>query len=66
MMPHMSGCEVIEQLRESVVTRDIPVIFTTAMSATEDEQRGLALGAVDYIAKPLRPAIALAPVSTPI
>jgi putative two-component system response regulator len=64
MMPHMNGYEVIERLHESVATRDIPVIFTTAMSATDDEQRGLALGAVDYITKPLRPAIVLARVHT--
>jgi putative two-component system response regulator len=64
MMPNMSGYEVLEQLREGPATRDIPVIFTTAMSATEDEQRGLVLGAVDYITKPLRPAIVLARVHT--
>ena len=64
MMPHMSGYEVIERLRESLATRDIPVIFTTAMSATEDEEHGLVLGAVDYITKPLRPAIVLARVHT--
>jgi putative two-component system response regulator len=64
MMPRMSGYEVLEQLRENRQTRDIPVIFTTAMTATEDEQRGLELGAVDYIAKPLRPAIVLARVAT--
>jgi putative two-component system response regulator len=60
MMPAMSGYEVLEALRAAPETRDIPVIFTTAMSATEDEQRGLVLGAVDYITKPLRPAIVLA------
>ena len=64
MMPQMSGYEVIARLRESPATRDIPVIFTTAMSATQDEQHGLALGAVDYITKPLRPAIVLARVHT--
>ena len=64
MMPVMSGYEVLEQLSQMVETRDIPVIFTTAMSATEDEQRGLVLGAVDYITKPLRPAIVLARVHT--
>jgi putative two-component system response regulator len=64
MMPGMSGYEVLEQLRASPVTREIPVIFTTAMTATEDEQHGLALGAVDYITKPLRPAIVLARVRT--
>jgi putative two-component system response regulator len=60
MMPAMSGYEVLEALRAAPETSDIPVIFTTAMSATEDEQRGLVLGAVDYITKPLRPAIVLA------
>ena len=64
MMPRMSGYEVLEHLRVSEVTRDIPVIFTTAMSAIEDEERGLALGAVDYITKPLRSGIVLARVKT--
>ncbi len=64
MMPGMSGHEVIEQMRADERTRDIPVIFTTALSATEDEQQGLVLGAVDYITKPLKPAIVLARVHT--
>jgi putative two-component system response regulator len=64
MMPGMSGYEVLEQLRADPRTRDIPVIFTTAMNAAEDEQRGLVMGAVDYITKPLRPAIVLARVHT--
>jgi putative two-component system response regulator len=64
MMPGMSGHEVLERLRAEPGTRDIPVIFTTALSATEDEQHGLVLGAVDYITKPLKPAIVLARVRT--
>jgi putative two-component system response regulator len=64
MMPGMNGYEVLEELRAEPGTRGIPVIFTTAMSTTEDEQRGLVLGAVDYITKPLRPAIVLARVQT--
>ncbi len=64
MMPGISGYEVLEALKRSPVTRDIPVIFTTALSATDDEQRGLAMGAVDYLAKPLCPAIVLARVHT--
>ena len=64
MMPLMNGYEVLERLRAAPATRHIPVIFTTAMSATEDEERGLALGAVDYLTKPLRPAIVLARVRT--
>jgi putative two-component system response regulator len=64
MMPGMNGHEVLRQLKARPATADIPVIFTTAMDATEDEQRGLALGAVDYMTKPLRPAIVLARVQT--
>ena len=64
MMPGMSGYEVLERLREAPATRDIPVMFTTAMNSTEDETHGLVLGAVDYITKPLRPAIVLARVHT--
>ncbi|NML17993.1 response regulator [Azohydromonas caseinilytica] len=64
MMPAMNGYEVLQRLRAAPETRDVPVIFTTAMGAVEDEQRGLELGAVDYIAKPLHPAIVLARVQT--
>jgi len=60
MMPVTDGFEVLRRLRESPLTRDIPVIFVTAMDTSEDEAHGLALGAVDYITKPLRPAIVLA------
>ena len=60
MMPGMSGYQVLEQLQETPPLRDIPVIFTTAMSSEDDEQRGIVLGAVDYITKPLKPAIVLA------
>jgi putative two-component system response regulator len=45
-------------------TRDIPVIFLTAMSATDDESAGLELGAADYITKPISPPIVLARVRT--
>ncbi len=64
MMPGMNGYEVMEALRADVTLCSIPVIFTTAMDAAEDEERGLALGAVDYLTKPLRPAIVLARVQT--
>lgn len=64
MMPGLDGYEVLRRLREDSATRDIPVIFVTAMGATEDEQRGLALGAVDYISKPINPPIVLARVHT--
>ena len=64
MMPEMDGYEVLAQLRQIPATRDIPVIFVTAMDATEDEERGLHMGAVDYVTKPIRPAILLARVET--
>ncbi len=60
MMPDMDGYAVLERLRADPVTRGIPVIFVTAMSAVGDEERGLNLGAVDYITKPIQPAIVLA------
>ena len=64
MMPGMDGYTVLARLRENPATDDIPVIFVTAMDTVEDEQRGLDLGAADYIAKPLRPPIVLARIRT--
>jgi len=60
VMPGMDGHAVFSLLKESLITCDIPVIFVTAKGAAEDEERGLELGAVDYIAKPIRPGILLA------
>lgn len=57
IMPGMDGFEVCRRLKADAKTKDIPVIFTTAMSDRENEQRGLELGAVDYIMKPVNPAI---------
>lgn len=64
MMPEMDGYEVLRHLRHDPGTRDIPVIFVTARDAELDEEHGLKLGAADYIAKPIRPAIVLARVLT--
>ena len=64
MMPGMDGHAVIARLKENPATRAIPVIFLTALDSTEDEEKGLELGAVDYITKPLRPAILLSRVRT--
>jgi len=60
MMPDMDGYEVLARLRADPATRDIPVVFLTALDSAADEERGLQLGAVDYIAKPIRPAVLLA------
>ena len=63
MMPGLSGYDVMQQLKADEKTRHIPVIFLTAMNAVEDEQRGLEMGAVDYITKPISPPIVLARVA---
>lgn len=60
MMPEMDGFDVLAELRNNPATQNIPVIFVTAMDGTADEERGLDCGAVDYITKPIRPAIVLA------
>jgi adenylate cyclase len=60
MMPGMSGYEVCEQLKQDPATRDIPIIFLTAMNAADDEKKGLDLGAADYLTKPVSPPIVLA------
>ena len=64
MMPEMDGYEVCERLKENEYTRDIPVIFLTAKTQEADEAKGFALGAVDYITKPISPPILLARVQT--
>ena len=64
IMPDISGFEVLPMLKESDVTRKIPVIFITGLDSSEDEERGLLLGAVDYIAKPFNNAIVKARVKT--
>ncbi len=64
MMPEMDGYEVCQRLKESESTREIPVIFLTAKTQVEDEQKGFDLGAVDYIHKPISPPILLARVRT--
>ena len=53
MMPDMNGLDVCRQLKLNPITRDIPVIFLTAMDNEADEQLGFELGAVDYISKPI-------------
>jgi diguanylate cyclase (GGDEF)-like protein len=57
MMPDINGYDVIQALKSDDATRHIPVIFISALDSTADEERGLDLGAVDYITKPFHPSI---------
>lgn len=57
VMPGMDGFEVCRRLKQNDLTRDIPVIFISALNSEKDEELGLALGAVDYITKPIRSLI---------
>ncbi|MGD9732454.1 MAG: HD domain-containing phosphohydrolase [Desulfamplus sp.] len=63
MMPEMDGYEACKRLKADKNTAQIPVIFITAMNATEDERLGFEVGGVDYITKPISPTILLARVS---
>ncbi|MBF0154521.1 MAG: response regulator [Magnetococcales bacterium] len=64
VMPGIHGFEVCQHLKENPKTADIPVIFITAKDAEEDETKGFGLGAVDFITKPIRPAIVRTRVQT--
>ncbi len=59
-MPDMDGYEVCVRLKSHPGTHDIPVIFVTGMDHEEDEEKGLECGAIDYVTKPIKPAIVLA------
>lgn len=52
MMPEMNGYEVCSRLKSEARTRDIPIVFLTAMDEAENRKKGFELGAVDYITKP--------------
>jgi diguanylate cyclase (GGDEF)-like protein len=56
-MPGMDGFEVLMQLKQAQATLDIPVIFITGIPDSDTEEKGLTLGAVDYITKPFAPAV---------
>ena len=64
VMPEMGGHEVCMRLKADEATRDIPVIFVTSHTDAAEETRGLELGAVDFIAKPVNPAGVRARVKT--
>jgi diguanylate cyclase (GGDEF)-like protein len=56
-MPGMDGYEVLRRMKADRRTADISVIFITGQTDEAAEERGLMLGAVDYVSKPIRPAI---------
>jgi len=64
IMLEMDGYEVCRHLKENPRTAGIPVVFLTGKTAIEDEEKGLQLGAVDYITKPVSPPILMARVKT--
>jgi len=57
MMPDMGGYEVLQRIRSEPPMADVPVLFLTALADAASEERGLELGAADYLTKPIRPAI---------
>lgn len=66
MMPDIDGYEVCRLLKQNEDTKHIPVIFVTARITAEDEVRGFELGAVDYITKPIVPAVAKRRIQTQV
>ena len=64
VMPEMDGHEVCARLKADEATRNIPVIFVTSHTNAEEETKGLELGAIDFIAKPVNPAVVRARVKT--
>ena len=63
-MPYLSGYELCRQLKQDERTRDVPVIFVSALDELQDRVQGFEVGGVDYIAKPLQEAEVLARVNT--
>ncbi len=64
MLPGINGFETCARLKADQDTREIPVIFMTALASTEDKVRGLEAGAVDYVTKPIQQAEVLARITT--
>ncbi len=57
MMPEVDGFEVCRRIKANPARRDIPVIFVTALDEARDERLGLEIGAIDYLTKPINPAL---------
>lgn len=66
IMPDMDGFMLLKELQETFITKNIPVILITSLSDIQSEEKGLVLGAVDYITKPFHPLIVKARVNTHI
>ena len=66
VMPDMDGFTLLKKLQEEIITQNVPVILITSLADAVNEQRGLVLGAVDYITKPYIPLIVKARVDTHI
>ena len=66
LMPDIDGYEVCRQLKQNHTTKDIPIIFISAVSEAMDEAKGFSLGAVDYVPKPFNPETVKARVKTHI
>ena len=66
IMPHMDGFVLLRELQEDITTKFIPVILITSLTDMLNEQKGLVMGAVDYITKPFKPLIVKARVNTHI
>lgn len=66
IMPDMNGYQILYEIKNNELLKDIPVIFISALSNDEDEEKGLVLGAVDYISKPFSHSIVLARVNNHI
>jgi putative two-component system response regulator len=60
VMPETDGFAVLAKLKASFATRKIPVVFLTALTGPDEEERGLEVGASDYVTKPIKPAVLLA------
>jgi len=59
IMPGIDGFEVCQHIKSNEGLKNIPVIFLSAKNSPEDEQKGIALGAVDFISKPMTPCLVL-------
>ena len=66
VMPDVDGFMLLQELKSTVLTKHVPVIMLTSLADVQYEERGLLLGAVDYVAKPFSPVIIKARVNTHI